>query len=36
MNLNDLVLNKITLRNTNDRYAALKSGALNRAVVTSF
>jgi S-(hydroxymethyl)glutathione dehydrogenase / alcohol dehydrogenase len=36
MNLDDLVSKKISLREVNDGYAALKGGSLNRVVVTSF
>jgi S-(hydroxymethyl)glutathione dehydrogenase/alcohol dehydrogenase len=36
MNLDDLVSKQIALREVNDGYAALKSGSLNRVVVTSF
>jgi S-(hydroxymethyl)glutathione dehydrogenase/alcohol dehydrogenase len=36
INLDDLVSKKITLRDVNDGYAALKDGSLNRIVVTSF
>jgi S-(hydroxymethyl)glutathione dehydrogenase/alcohol dehydrogenase len=36
MNLDDLVSKKISLREVNDGYAALKDGFLNRVVVTSF
>jgi S-(hydroxymethyl)glutathione dehydrogenase/alcohol dehydrogenase len=36
MNLDDLVSRKISLREVNDGYAALKDGSLNRVVVTSF
>jgi S-(hydroxymethyl)glutathione dehydrogenase/alcohol dehydrogenase len=36
MNLDDLVSKKISLRDVNDGYAALKDGLLNRVVVTSF
>jgi S-(hydroxymethyl)glutathione dehydrogenase/alcohol dehydrogenase len=36
MNLNDLVSKKISLREVNEGYAALKDGSLNRVVVTSF
>jgi S-(hydroxymethyl)glutathione dehydrogenase/alcohol dehydrogenase len=36
MNLDDLVSRKISLRDVNDGYAALKDGSLNRVVVTSF
>jgi S-(hydroxymethyl)glutathione dehydrogenase/alcohol dehydrogenase len=36
MNLDDLVSKRISLRDVNDGYAALKSGSLNRVVVTSF
>src|SRR5580704_9859714 len=36
MNLDDLVSKKISLRDVNDGYAALKDGALTRVVVTSF
>ncbi len=36
MNLDDLVSKRITLREVNDGYAALKDGSLNRVVVTSF
>ncbi len=36
MNLDDLVSKKISLREVNDGYAALKDGSLNRVVVTSF
>jgi len=36
MNLNDLVSRRISLRDVNDGYAALKDGSLNRVVVTSF
>ena len=36
MNLDDLVSKRIALREVNDGYAALKSGSLNRVVVTSF
>src|SRR6202171_2326380 len=36
MNLDDLVLRKISLRDVNDGYAALKNGSLTRVVVTSF
>jgi S-(hydroxymethyl)glutathione dehydrogenase/alcohol dehydrogenase len=36
LNLDDLVSKRIALRDVNDGYAALKSGSLNRVVVTSF
>jgi S-(hydroxymethyl)glutathione dehydrogenase / alcohol dehydrogenase len=36
MNLNDLVSKKISLRDVNDGYAAIKDGSLTRVVVTSF
>lgn len=36
MNLDDLVSRKISLREVNDCYAALKEGSLNRVVITSF
>jgi S-(hydroxymethyl)glutathione dehydrogenase/alcohol dehydrogenase len=36
MNLDDLVSKRIALREVNDGYVALKSGTLNRVVVTSF
>ena len=36
MNLDDLVSRKISLREVNDGYEALKDGSLNRVVVTSF
>jgi S-(hydroxymethyl)glutathione dehydrogenase / alcohol dehydrogenase len=36
MNLDDLVSRTIALREVNDGYVALKSGSLNRVVVTSF
>jgi S-(hydroxymethyl)glutathione dehydrogenase/alcohol dehydrogenase len=36
MNLDDLVSRKISLREVNEGYAALKDGSLNRVVVTSF
>jgi S-(hydroxymethyl)glutathione dehydrogenase/alcohol dehydrogenase len=36
MNLDDLVSKRIALGEVNDGYAALKSGSLNRVVVTSF
>jgi S-(hydroxymethyl)glutathione dehydrogenase/alcohol dehydrogenase len=36
MNLDDLVSKKISLREVNDGYAALKDGSLTRVVVTSF
>jgi S-(hydroxymethyl)glutathione dehydrogenase/alcohol dehydrogenase len=36
MNLDDLVSKRISLRDVNDGYAALKEGSLNRVVVTSF
>jgi len=36
MNVDDLVSKRITLRDVNDGYAALKDGSLNRVVVTSF
>jgi S-(hydroxymethyl)glutathione dehydrogenase/alcohol dehydrogenase len=36
MNLDDLVSKKISLRDVNNGYAALKDGLLNRVVVTSF
>jgi len=36
MNLDDLVSKRISLREVNDGYAALKEGSLNRVVVTSF
>ena len=36
MNLDDLVSNKISLRDVNEGYAALKDGSLTRVVVTSF
>jgi S-(hydroxymethyl)glutathione dehydrogenase/alcohol dehydrogenase len=36
MNLDDLVSRRISLRDVNDGYAALKDGALTRVVVTSF
>ena len=36
MNLDDLVSRKISLRDVNDGYAAMKDGSLTRVVVTSF
>jgi S-(hydroxymethyl)glutathione dehydrogenase/alcohol dehydrogenase len=36
MNLDDLVSKRISLRDVNDGYAALKDGSLTRVVVTSF
>jgi S-(hydroxymethyl)glutathione dehydrogenase/alcohol dehydrogenase len=36
MNLDDLVSKKISLRDVNDGYAALKGGSLTRVVITSF
>src|SRR6476659_2553141 len=36
LNLDDLVSRRISLREVNDGYAALKDGTLNRVVVTSF
>src|SRR6266567_8783717 len=36
MNLDDLVSKRISLREVNEGYGALKDGALNRVVVTSF
>jgi S-(hydroxymethyl)glutathione dehydrogenase/alcohol dehydrogenase len=36
MNLDDSVSKKISLRDVNDGYEALKDGSLNRVVVTSF
>jgi len=36
MNLDDLVSRKISLRDVNDGYVALKDGSLTRVVVTSF
>jgi S-(hydroxymethyl)glutathione dehydrogenase / alcohol dehydrogenase len=36
MNLDDLVSKKISLREVNDCYAALKDGSMTRVVVTSF
>jgi S-(hydroxymethyl)glutathione dehydrogenase/alcohol dehydrogenase len=36
MNLDDLVSQRIALRDVNDGYSALKDGSLNRVVVTSF
>ena len=36
MNLDDLVSKKISLRDVNEGYTALKDGSLNRVVVTSF
>jgi S-(hydroxymethyl)glutathione dehydrogenase/alcohol dehydrogenase len=36
LNLDDLVSRRISLRDVNDGYAALKDGLLNRVVVTSF
>jgi len=36
MNLDDLVSKRISLRDVNDGYAAVKDGSLNRVVVTSF
>jgi S-(hydroxymethyl)glutathione dehydrogenase/alcohol dehydrogenase len=36
MNLDDLVSRRISLREVNDGYAALKDGSLTRVVVTSF
>jgi S-(hydroxymethyl)glutathione dehydrogenase / alcohol dehydrogenase len=36
MNLDDLVSQRIVLRDVNDGYASLKDGSLNRVVVTSF
>jgi S-(hydroxymethyl)glutathione dehydrogenase/alcohol dehydrogenase len=36
MNLDDLVSKRISLREVNDGYEALKDGSLNRVVVTSF
>ena len=36
LNLDDLVSKRIALRDVNGGYAALKSGSLNRVVVTSF
>ena len=36
LNLDDLVSKRIALRDVNDGYAALREGAINRVVVTSF
>ena len=36
MNLDDLVSRRISLREVNEGYAALKDGSLTRVVVTSF
>jgi Zn-dependent alcohol dehydrogenase len=36
MDLDDLVLRTISLREVHDGYESLKGGTLNRAVVTSF
>jgi S-(hydroxymethyl)glutathione dehydrogenase/alcohol dehydrogenase len=36
MNLDDLVSKRISLRDVNEGYAALKDGSLTRVVVTSF
>src|SRR5262249_734078 len=36
MNLDDLVSKRISVREVNDGYAALKDGSLTRVVVTSF
>jgi len=36
LNLDDLVSKRIDLRDVNDGYAALREGAINRVVVTSF
>jgi S-(hydroxymethyl)glutathione dehydrogenase / alcohol dehydrogenase len=36
MNLDDLVSKRISLRDVNGGYAALKDGSLTRVVVTSF
>jgi S-(hydroxymethyl)glutathione dehydrogenase/alcohol dehydrogenase len=36
MNLDDLVSKRISLRDVNEGYAALKEGSINRVVVTSF
>jgi S-(hydroxymethyl)glutathione dehydrogenase / alcohol dehydrogenase len=36
VNLDDLVSKQIALREVNEGYEALKSGSLNRVVVTSF
>ena len=36
MNLDDLVSKKISLRDVNEGYAALKDGSLTRVVITSF
>ena len=36
MNLDDLVSKRISLREVNEGYAALKDGSLTRVVVTSF
>jgi S-(hydroxymethyl)glutathione dehydrogenase/alcohol dehydrogenase len=36
MNLDDLISKRISLREVNDGYAALKDGSLNRVVITSF
>ena len=36
MNLDDLLSRTISLRDVNDGYESLKSGSLNRVVVTSF
>ena len=36
LNLDDLVSKRISLREVNDAYAALKDGSLNRVVITSF
>lgn len=36
MNLDDLVSKRISLREVDDAYAALKDGSLTRVVVTSF
>jgi len=36
MNLDDLVSRKISLRDVNDVYAALKDGSPTRVVITSF
>jgi len=36
MNLDDLVSKRISLRDVNEGYAALKDGSLTRVVATSF
>ena len=36
LNLDDLVSKQIALRDVNDGYVALREGAINRIVVTSF